>query len=135
MFLEVFIAFFLILHLRKTLRTFHPDPLWDKRLTIAMYAVAVLAILEVFLDIEQISKWIWHLLLLGIIIVTFKKPAFFSARITMYAVLPLAVITFVSDIVELITTDLYVTVEKYELCFPGSYYLDDSFINTLKETI
>ena len=77
MFLEILIAFFLILHLRKTLRSFSPDPIWDQRFTIAMYAIAVLALLELLLSIEYVTKWIWHLLLLLIVLLSLPLPGIY----------------------------------------------------------
>jgi len=119
MFLEILIAFFLIFHLRKTLRSFNPDPVWDQRFTIAMYAIAVLGLLEFLLRIEYVTKWIWHLLLLLIILFSFNKKELFSTRITMYAVLPLVVLGFLRDIIEVSTTKLYSDIEKYiDYAFP-----------------
>jgi len=119
MFVETFISFFLIFQLRKTLRTFHPDAQWDKQLTIAMYVIGVVALLEIVLPIEYITKWIWHLLLLLIIVISFRKQEFFSTRMTIYAVLPLVVISLIKDTLDVLTTDFYITVEKYmDYAFP-----------------
>ena len=113
MFLETFIAFFLIFQLRKTLRTFSPDGRWDKHFTIAMYAIGVLALLEIVLPIEYITKWFWHLVLLIIIIITFQKHAFISVRLTMYAFLPLVIISFLGDILEASRNEFLRDIERY----------------------
>ncbi len=113
MFLETFIAFFLIFQLRKTLRTFSPDARWDRHLTIAMYAIGVLALLEIVLPIEYITKWLWHLVLLIIIIITFQKHAFISVRLTMYAFLPLVIISFLGDILEASRNEFLRDIERY----------------------
>jgi signal transduction histidine kinase len=113
MFLETFLAFFLIFQLRRTLRTFSPDPIWDKRFTIAMYAIGGLALFEIVFPIEYVTKWIWHLVLILIIIITFQKPAFVSVRLTMYAFLPLVIISLLGDILAASKNDFLRDIENY----------------------
>ena len=47
MFLEILLSFLLLLRMRKTLRTFHPDPVWDKYILYAMIGVGAVVTKEV----------------------------------------------------------------------------------------
>ncbi len=113
MFIEIGIAIFLVFQLRKTLRTFSPDPEWEKRLTIALYVIAVCAILEAAFHVEYITKWIWHLLLLFIIVLAFQKKEFHPSRLTLYAVLPLVLLSLLSSIVQAISPVYYKSLDLY----------------------
>jgi two-component system NtrC family sensor kinase len=113
MFLEPFLIFFLIRHLRKVLRTFSPVAEWNRLLTILLYAVVVLFIIQETLSITPVTIWIWHLLLLSIVGVTFKLPEFIGARPVMFAVLPLIALSIISDIFKGLDITLYVKIHAY----------------------
>ncbi|WP_121356491.1 sensor histidine kinase [Flavisolibacter nicotianae] len=97
MFLEALLTFLLLMRLRKILQTFSPYPLWERRLKWGMLASAVLFFLTNGLRIETATQWIWHLALVGILIFSFREPRFVPVRMTLYAVLPLVVISIVSN--------------------------------------
>ena len=111
--LEPVLVFLLIRHLRKNLRTFSPDSLWDKILTRALYGVVVLLILEVTLSTEKVTMWIWHLLLLAIVYISYSLPLFSRVRTVMIAVLPLIAMSLASDIIKSLNKSLYKNLETY----------------------
>ena len=111
--LEPLLVFLLIIHLRKVLRTFSPIAEWNKLLTILLYAVVVLFIIQVSLSATPVTMWIWHLLLLTIVGVTFKLPEFMGARPVMLAVLPLIALSIISDIIKALDNSLYLKIDSY----------------------
>jgi two-component system, NtrC family, sensor kinase len=111
--LEPILVFFLVRHLRSVLRTFSPIAEWNKILTISMYAVIALFILELSLPITHVTMWIWHLLLLALIGVTFKLTEFTAARPVMVAVLPLTILSILGDIIKTLDNSFYVKINGY----------------------
>jgi C4-dicarboxylate-specific signal transduction histidine kinase len=110
---EPIIAFFLLWDLRKILRATSPLPEWDKNIKLAMYAVAALFIIEIFLPVEVVTMWIWHLLLFAIIAITYFNSAFFAARTILLAVLPFVLLALFTDIFKLLLGNRYKVVDNY----------------------
>jgi two-component system, NtrC family, sensor kinase len=98
MFLEALILFFLLRQLRRTLHTFSPYPLWERRLQAGMIAIGVLILLGGIQPIKPVLEWFWNAALLGTIVFAFREPRFVSSRMTLYAVLPFTVISILSDL-------------------------------------
>jgi signal transduction histidine kinase len=114
MFLEAIISFLLLVRLRKTLQTFSPDPTWDRWLKIGMIAVGVLFLLEGILHLEFIIRWIWLIVLPVIISLPFREERFYPVRMTMYAVMPLVIISLLSNIIAALWQASRFTIHKYE---------------------
>src|SRR5687768_2540063 len=111
--IEPIIAFFLLWDLRKILRAASPDPGWDKKIKLAMYAVAALFIIEIFLPVEAVTIWIWHLLLFAIIGIPYYNSAFFAARTIMLAVLPFVLLSLARNISEILLAKRYQFIDTY----------------------
>jgi two-component system, NtrC family, sensor kinase len=114
MFLEALLTFLLLMRLRKILQAFSPHPLWERRLKWGMLASALFYFLTSSLRIEMATQWIWHLALAGIIAFSFREPRLVPARMTMYAVLPLVVISVISTSLSVFWPAFRPTVLKYE---------------------
>lgn len=108
--LEPFFVFFLLRYLRKSLKTFSPVPAWDKILSISLYGVIALFATEIIFGTQHITLWIWHIILLFIVWITFKQQEFSHTRAVIYAVLPLIVLSFLSDIIKIF---FYKKIENY----------------------
>jgi two-component system NtrC family sensor kinase len=113
MFFEPLLAFFLILHLRKTLRVFSPLPKWDKVLRFALFGIILLFIIQATLSAGLVTIWIWHLILVLIILTPFRQHQFFPARNVMLAVMPFAFLVMFSEIIKTFGNDLYTTINNY----------------------
>ena len=111
--LEPIIAFFLLRFLRKDLRTFSPHPWWNKILLYAMIGVGVVFALQMTFSIEYITSWIWHLLLLAIIYISFTHPMFIRVRTVIIAVLPIVILSLFTDIVKSVSSSFYKNIETY----------------------
>ena len=109
MVIEAIIAFFLLWDIRKILRSSGGIASWDKKITLAMFAVVGLFVIEKILRVENITMWIWHLLLI-VIIATIN---FNAARSLMFAVLPFVLISLFGDVFRLLLGSDYSVIDKY----------------------
>src|SRR5215210_1525665 len=111
--LDQIIVFFLLWDLRKILHSTCPSPAWEKKMKLAMYGVVVVFILEIFLPIKGVTIWLWHLLLCGIIGVSYFNSAFFAAKTILLAVLPFALLSLFSDVYKLLIINRYKVIDNY----------------------
>ncbi len=110
---EPFIIFFLLRSVRKIFRNTAIDEAWGQKIMMVMYIVVVLFVLELILHIGYITKWMWHALLIGIIIVAYVKKEFTTIRTLINAVLPFALISFVGDLFQTLTAATYKQIDNY----------------------
>src|SRR5688572_3196290 len=113
MVIEAIIAFFLLWDIRKILRSSSGITSWDKKITLAMFAVVALFIIEKVVHIEKVTQWIWHLLLITIIATINFNPVFKAARGLMFAVLPFVVISLFSDLFRVLLGSDYSVIDNY----------------------
>ena len=78
-----------------------------------MIGIAILFILERTLPITIVTKWIWHLLILGIGYLIFRLPVLERMRTIIIAVLPLIIINIIKDLLKIIYLPLYEKVDNY----------------------
>ena len=113
MLVESFIALFILWHLRRRIIIIPAFSHLDKTLKLAMIIVSALLVLELIFKIESVTSWIWHLILIGIVLAIHFVPAFNIARGLMYAVLPFILLSFLSDLFRLLFRKEYAEIEKY----------------------
>ena len=113
MILEPFVLIFIVWHIRKNLRLLSPNTHWNKTLLWAMIGIAILFLLERTLPITIVTKWIWHLLILGIGYLIFRLPVLERMRTIIIAVLPLIIINTIKDLLTIIYLPLYEKIEDY----------------------
>ena len=107
------VIFFLLWELRRILKTTAADPVWDKNLKLAMFGVVALVIIELVFHLTPVITWVWHLLLIAIILLINLNPLFTAARTLMLAVLPFALLSFLSDVFKLLFSEEYKTIHNY----------------------
>ena len=118
---EPILAFFLIRYLRRTSRKSSALPEWDKPLTITMIVIAVLFVIQQVFSTGPFTIWVWDILLLLIIGVMYNRREFYAARNVMFAVLPLILISILSEIIKLLPDGLYRSIKNYfDFAFPFS---------------
>lgn len=110
---EPFIAFFLLRDVRKILRISNPKNAWENNITTLLYSIVGLLVIEQIFHLEFITKWIWHLLLFLIIGIAFLKDEFTATRTVMFAVMPYAIISFLTDLFKLLNADQYRLINNY----------------------
>ncbi|MEO8109042.1 MAG: ATP-binding protein [Ginsengibacter sp.] len=109
--IEPFIAFYAIRKLQKNLRNFSPDEKWDKVLTLALYGIGALFFFDIFTPFDKVTDWIWHVLILSIIYVAYRFPVFANLRTLIIAILPLVIVSLVSDFLEDFFHSVYLKID------------------------
>src|SRR4051812_47817149 len=104
---EPLLAFFLVRYLRKTLRKSSALPEWDKPLIYAMVGIVLLFVVQQVFSLGAVTIWVWHILLLLIISIMFKRSEFYFARNIMFAVLPIILVSILSELIKLLPNGLY----------------------------
>lgn len=103
---ELIIAFFIIVYLRKTLKTKVLLPEWDKILLGIMYACIALFVVQTSIHfLRPAIKWLSYIFVFGILGMIYFNEIFRSARSVLLAVLPLIILSFLEDFVGLINSD------------------------------
>jgi signal transduction histidine kinase len=113
MLIEPIIAFFILWDIRKILKGTPAAIDWERKLKGAMFFVGALFIIEIFLPIEAVTMWFWHLLLFAILALINFNPAFLRARSVMFAVLPFVVLSFFSYLLKIFFKNQYATIDDY----------------------
>src|SRR4051812_23601337 len=118
---EPILIFFLVWNLRKILKKYSARPEWEKPLKLAMFAVVTIFVAQVIFSLETITIWIWHVIILSLITVIFKRKEFYAARNIVIAFLPLVIVSILTDIIKLLPDRVYDTYGGYlKLAFPFS---------------
>ena len=110
---EPIIVFFLIRLIRKNLKEASLFPEYDKYLKYAMFGVIGLYILSFPAKEQLLVHWFWHLVLLGVILVIYKRPELVRLRNLMFAVLPLVIVGLLRDMSGLIGSRSFRKVDEY----------------------
>ena len=110
---EPVIAFLLIRSARRILKKHSLDEKWQKIFNDLSIGIIGLVAIELIFHLAFITKWIWHLFLLGIILFAVNDKKFQPVRTLLLAVLPFAIVSFLSDIVKLIDNEFYSRVDQY----------------------
>ena len=94
---EPFIAFFLLRSVRKILRNAHQPNPSAQAMNVLTYGIVILFAAELIFRTQAVTKWVWHLLLLGMIAIALLKKEFTPARTLMNAILPFAILSLGRD--------------------------------------
>ncbi|GAB3913547.1 hypothetical protein GCM10028803_57840 [Larkinella knui] len=100
------IVFFMVRYIRTSLQTAERFPEWERILVIVQYAASGLLAADIFLD-SSITKWLWHLMLLGMVGAAYLLKDFRPVRNVWLAVGPYILISLFSDVAKLINDDFY----------------------------
>ncbi|MEO9021097.1 MAG: ATP-binding protein [Ginsengibacter sp.] len=110
---EAFISFFILIYIYKILRANDPESIWKRVIQIVMFAIVCLFVVDIIFHIGLVTRWIWHALLIGIITTIFLQKKFYVTRTLLFAVLPYAVISLLSDILDALNHEKYKLIENY----------------------
>ena len=110
---EPILVFFLVWNLRKILRKSNAHPDWEHLLKLALYGVIGLFVIQVVFSLEPVTVWLWHIIILSLIALTFKREEFRSARNIVIAFLPLLIVSILKDLIKLLPERVYHTYGGY----------------------
>lgn len=105
------IGFVLIIVVSRYLRRTLKDTIskkWDDILKIFFYSAIVLLVVDTPIDaLRPITRWIGHAMLLYLVYILYREKEFSRARPVMLAISPYVLLSFGSDVIELINRELY----------------------------
>ncbi len=105
---EYILAFFMFRYLRLTLRDTEILSKWDKLLQAGMITSAVLLGVEIIFDsVSQYTTWFSYLLLGYIAYLIYWKAEFSQRKSVFVAVLPFVIVSFLTKITSLTSTEFY----------------------------
>ncbi len=123
---EPILAFFILRYIHKNLKQSNPQHPWIRLLRMAMIGVVVLFLVQQGFNANHIGmagiiiNWIWHLILLLIVLGSFKLKEFAKAKSIMVAVLPLIIVSWLKDVLRLFGNDFS---DKYDVYLvPFSFF-------------
>ena len=105
---QLVITFFIIIYLRKSFKTAIRLPWWNKNLLNLLYVCVGLQVLEFsFPPAQPVVTWFGHIVVLGIVALIYLEEIFHTARPTVFAIIPLILVSFLGDVMKLINAAFY----------------------------
>ncbi len=107
---DTFIHFIVCLILANQLRRYvkvNSLPQWEKLFKNALLLAALLYATEVILSAGYITKWLWHLFLIALIVFPLKQKELRPLRMLIMAFVPYAFVSLFSDLAQIISTGFY----------------------------
>jgi two-component system NtrC family sensor kinase len=86
---------------------------WEKPLKYALFFSVFLISAEAILSAFEITKWIWHVYLIAMIIISLQQKEFRVLRMFIAAFIPYEIVSLCSDFIQLISADFFDTYETY----------------------
>jgi two-component system, NtrC family, sensor kinase len=114
MYLEVIIAIIIFNYLRKSLRASGFVVQKDRQLIVGMaISVSFLVLGSVFHQIQSVISWLAHALLFWVVYIILNWQEFRKAKSLVYAILPIVILSVVSDLTKLINSDFHTEWKNY----------------------
>jgi len=88
-------------------------PLWEKPLKYILFFSVFLFVTEAALSAIEITKWIWHIYLVALIIFSLQQKEFRVLRMFIVAFVPYEIVSLFSDLSEVISVDFFNANEVY----------------------
>ena len=86
---------------------------WEKPFWYAMVFAVFLFAAEVIFSAIEITKWIWHIFLIGFMVFSLKQNELKALRGFIMAFLPFVIVSLLSDVAQVITAGFFKTNEEY----------------------
>ncbi len=88
-------------------------PQWEKLFKNSQMIPVILIAAEVIFSGNQISKWIWHLYLIALLVIPLQHKEFRSMRMYIIAFIPYVLVSLLSDLTEVIDSGFFKANEGY----------------------
>ncbi len=88
-------------------------PLWEKPLKFILFFSVFLFATEVVLSAIEITKWIWHVYLVAMIVFSLQQKELLVLRMFIVAFVPYEFVALFKDLAQVISADFFTTNEVY----------------------
>jgi two-component system NtrC family sensor kinase len=106
--IQLLIAFFTVIYLRKTFQTKTKYPFWNKIFLRIMFACIALQLIESsFHRLSPITIFLSFVIILALAGIIYIEQIFEAAKPTMLAILPVIIVSFITHTLQFISTKLY----------------------------
>jgi len=110
---ELVITLAYLSYLRRTVKKFSPDPLWQEILKYSFFVTLAIAIIGLILKINSNLLFLWTFFEAALVYITFKYNVFEQARRTMYGLLPLMILLFIERLIQTISVSTFDQLDNY----------------------
>jgi len=107
------VSFLLLRYLQKSWVPLLTSIDWSRFFKFFLIGGIGLLFIETVFDVEDVTKWIWHFIVIGIAVFMYKTDDLKHSRTMLLGVLPFIAITLTSDIIELLSADLFKSLNNY----------------------
>lgn len=101
------VSFFLIQYVRSSLQTADKLPRWDQVLRNARIGAIAMVVTYYLTQQPDWFSWLWHVLLIGLMVVFYRNDEFKPIRSMIQSVIPFIVVTVLSDFLEVAFPKFY----------------------------
>lgn len=88
-------------------------PKWERLFRNTRYFSIFLFVAEILLGASETIRWIWHIILLSLIVFAFRQKEMRSLRMVLVAFIPYVLTSILSDLTQVILSDFYNRWENY----------------------
>ena len=88
-------------------------PQWERLFKNALAFSVFLFAVEIIFTAQDITRWIWHIYLIALIVIPLQRVEFRSLRMFIVAFVPYVLISVVSDLTEVISSGFFETNQSY----------------------
>jgi signal transduction histidine kinase len=88
-------------------------PQWERLFRYARYFAIFLFVSEIILAASNSTRWIWHIILISLVLFAFQQKEMRSLRMFLMAFVPYVLVAFLSDLIQLILSNFYNRWENY----------------------
>lgn len=114
MYLQIILSIVIINYLRKSLRENGFSAQWNKLLLIGIVvSVSFVAIENTVSGSEPVMLWLSYLMFLSLVYLIYTRKELHSAKSLMVSMLPLVIIKFIGDVVEVVNETFYEEWDNY----------------------
>ncbi len=88
-------------------------PQWERLFRYARYFAIFLFVTEILIAASNSTRWVWHIILISLILFAFQQKEMRSLRMFLMAFIPYVLVAFFSDLIQLILSSFYSRWENY----------------------
>ncbi|WP_339735984.1 ATP-binding protein [uncultured Sunxiuqinia sp.] len=88
-------------------------PTWERLFRYVRYFAIFLFVAEIILSASNATRWIWHIILISLVLFAFQQKEMRSLRMFLMAFIPYVLVSFLSDSIQFILSNFYNRWENY----------------------
>ncbi len=86
---------------------------WERSFRYIRYFSVFLFFAEIFISASEFTQWVWHIILISLIIFAFQQKEMRSLRMFLVAFIPYTVVSLLNDLSQVLLSDFYNRREGY----------------------